>query len=216
VRSWPKALRVLVAAALTLNVLDLTSTLRPSFIDHLRETPPRSDAALWLQLALAVVAAVLLVRAIPALAGTVRALPIPRPATAVLGLFLTVNAVHVALRQEHYPFSNVGMFSSAVPDDLASTPVRSDRRILVLEPTGVRAMSFLLEGTPWFGRYAFDFDYKAGWIMHLYATSYSRALAIVTEVLTAQGLPPPRILQIAWSTATGELIKREAPPAETP
>ena len=100
--------------------------------------------------------------------------------------------------------------------DLASTPVRSDRRILVLEPTGVRAMSFLLEGNPWFARYAFDFDYKAGWIMHLYATSYSRALAVVTDVLVAQGLPPPRIIQIAWSTATGELIRREAPPAGSP
>ncbi len=212
----PKALRGLVAGALTLNVLDLTSTIEPSFIDHLRETPPRSEAALWVQLALAAVAAALLVRALPAIARTVRALPIPRPALVVLGLFLAVDAVHVALRQEHYPFSNVGMFSSAVPDDLAATPIRSNRKILVLEPTGVQAMSFLLEGNPWFARYDFGFDYKAGWIMHLYATSYSRALAIVTEVLVAQGLPPPRIVQVAWSTQTGELIKREPPPAGAP
>ncbi|MEZ4426444.1 MAG: hypothetical protein R3A51_01990 [Nannocystaceae bacterium] len=104
----PRVVSVVVRIVLVVNLLDLTTSI-PSAYNH--AVGERSAAALVVQLALAVVGVIWIVRRLP---GWLRALwraPIPAPARLILGGVLIVQIIYIALKIERYPLTNVGMFT---------------------------------------------------------------------------------------------------------
>jgi hypothetical protein len=196
--------RALALIVLAINFLDVTTSLIPSPADHAIPVPERSTLAWVVQLALVAPLLMWTVRHLPAFVRSIRSLPIPRPALIVLGLFVFIDLAHIALRLEQFPFSPVAMFSSLMPraadDDFVTDGY------VVLHPDGVEHVSFLREGSPLFARHAFDWDYRAGWTMHMYATTHSTARAVVREQMASESLPPPIRARIAYSRSTGRLL----------
>lgn len=197
----------MIVVLLAINALDITTSLIPSPADHLVPVPPRSFAASIVQLALLVPLLLWLARRVPALVATYRGLPIPVLPRAVLSAFFAIALVHVALRHERYPWSPVAMFSSAVKP-IDSKSYSRMGYVIVFNKEAMEAISFLREGNPWFARHRFGFDYKAGWAMHLYAPTTSRARAVLFDQIEREGLPEPIRTSVKYSRIDGHLMLR--------
>ncbi len=100
-------------------------------------------------------------------------LPLPRSTALVLGTWCCIAFIHVSLRQEYFPFSPVAMFSSGVPepqDDYFSR----EGYLEVQEDGGLKPIGFILESSPLFGLHDVPWDYKSGWVFHIYAYGFSQ------------------------------------------
>ena len=171
--SDPKHAPWFVLVILLVSTLDLTTSLLPATADILWPIPPKP---IWLFGIQAMGMLVLLWIGFSwrrVFLNAFRNLPIPRPAAFVLVAWCATACLHVALRQESFPFSPVAMFSSGVPepeDGFLShegyLEVQDDGRLV---PVG-----FLLESSSLFGPHAMPWDYKTGWVFHIYAFGYSR------------------------------------------
>jgi hypothetical protein len=197
-------LRAVVVCGLVLNLLDLTTSLVPAEMDRARPPAPRSLAAWVVQLALlAPLLALVGPRARPFVA-RVRALPVPRPALFALGAFVLVELAHIALRAETYPFSCVGMFSTAVPE-WQNAPMIAPA-YLVADGQRVVVLNFMREGNPFLARYfQREWDYKAAWVMRQYGAGSRVARGIVARRLAERALPPPALADVAVSGTDGRM-----------
>ncbi len=205
----PRAARLALAAALLANALDLSTSLIPAPIDSLAPLPQRPVWLLLLQVALLVP---LLVLAQPVLRRAfrgVRALPLPRPALAVLSTVFVVQGAHVALRMEHYPFSPVIMFSNEVGPLPAGTPWRSVPAALMGPGSRAAYLSFLREGNPLFSRYDLDLDYKAGWVLYMYARELQAPLDEVAAQLDRRGFDRPSLGTAIYRLSDGYVVVRQ-------
>jgi hypothetical protein len=122
----------------------------------------------------------------------------------VLAAFFAVALVHVALRFERYPWSPVAMFSSAVP--VAQGNAFGRMGYVIVRGDNLEAVSFLREGSPWFARHGLGFDYKAGWVMHMYAPTTRKARDVLYERVAREGLPEPVRTRVSYSRADGHLL----------
>jgi hypothetical protein len=199
VRGWASWV---LYGVLTVVTLDLTTSLIPSIADHLQPIAPPSGLSLWLRVLPALFWFVWTAKQSACLAKTCIEIGVPKPAVCVLGAFLLGASVHVVFRMEHYPFSKVGMFSSAVPAQLNEEPVLTQMMLLYQRDGQLHAVSFLREGSPLFGEFGFGWDYKAGWAMHMYALSYSSALDIVVAKLSEHGIT-------AWSRQNASYYRKD-------
>lgn len=211
VPAWLRTALVVVAAA---NLLDITTSLIPSPADHMVPMPQRSPLAWALQLFGLVLFAPWLWRRVPALARTFRALPIAPGPRALLAAFAVIELGHIALRLERFPWSPVAMFSSAVP--VASGDANVRLAYLIAREDEIEAVSMLREGSPWFARHGLGFDYKAGWAMHIYATTHSAARDVLFRRVRAEGLPTPVRAHVRYSRATGRLLASGPTPRAAP
>lgn len=197
-------LRPVLWCLLIANALDITSSLIPTPADHLVPVPSRGPVAWALQLLGAALLVGWLGRVARPLYRRWTALPIPVAARWTLSVYLLVWATHVALRMERFPFSTVAMFSSAYPrSDSGST---SRLGYVIARDQQAEVVSFLREGSPWFARLGFGYDYKAGWAMHLYAPTHSRGRALLQARLAAEHLAPAVRARIIYSRSTGEVL----------
>jgi hypothetical protein len=199
--AWLRTALVVVAAA---NFLDITSSLIPSPADHMVPMPQRSPLEWVVQLLGVVLFVPWLWRRVPALARTYRALPIAPGPRALLAAFVMIELAHIALRFERFPWSPVAMFSSAVP--VVSDDANVRLAYLIAREDEIEAVSMLREGSPWFARHGLGFDYKAGWTMHMYATTHSAARDVLFRRVSEEGLPVPARVHVRYSRATGGLL----------
>ncbi|MCA9603072.1 MAG: hypothetical protein R3A78_15295 [Polyangiales bacterium] len=195
-----RIVRVAVVACLIANCLDLTTSIIASPVDRWYDTPKRAAWEWAIQLALVLPLVLLAARQAPRAVAALRALPVPRNALVVCGLFFALEVGHIALRLETYPFSPVAMYSNAVT---TPPPVVQDTwRYLVIDHSKtLQMLSFERESTA-ASQFLTDFDYRTAAV----ATQYSRTRAVfslVTEQLAAQGLPKPLIVRMPYSTRTG-------------
>jgi hypothetical protein len=208
-RALPAWLRTTLAVVGVVNLLDVTTSLIPSPADHLVPMPQRSPLEWALQLIGIALLLPWLWRRIPRLLAGFRALPIAPGPRAVLGAFVLIELAHVTLRLERFPWSPVAMFSSAVP--YAEDDAYPRMAYLIAREDEIEAVSMLREGSPWFARHDLGFDYKAGWVMHIYATTHSAARDVLVQRVRDEGLPEPVRAHVAYSRATGRLIPHAAP-----
>ena len=188
---WARGLANGAATLAALLALDLSTSLIPSPADHLWPIPAKPAALLLLEAACTLAIAPVAVRGIRVVWRALCAAPIPRAARAILVAWVLVACAHVALRFEHFPFSPVAMFSSAVvprQDDAVEV-----RGYLVEQGSTLVPLSFLREGSGFAGRYGLDWDYKAGWAMSLYAYSHSRARDLLLRELGERGFVAHRV-----------------------
>lgn len=196
----------LLAVGAGLVALDVTTSLIPSFIDaQMQPLPPRGGPGWWVEVGIAALAGAWALRAAPRWARAWRALPIPAGAKIASTLFVLVTAAHVALRTENYPFSNVGMFSQAVPERVSRMTYEARYGVVVPTPRGPRPVNFLREASGLWSRYGLDLDAKAGWLLRFYAAKHPRAFEWVRRVFRAEGLPPPRRCKIVFHRGSGRL-----------
>ena len=206
-----RRLRAVSWVVLAANFVDVTTSLLPSFADHMAPLAPRGAVAWAVQLAGVALFVGLGARHVPRLARALGGLPIPRPALGVLGAFYVVFAGHVALRLENYPFSPAAMFSGVVVG-LSSDNV-STRLVMVIYPEGLDAPGFLHEGaSPWTARHRFVEDYKVGWLLRLNSANFAAVYEHVGRALDAEGFSRHRIVPAAYNARTGRLVRQAAPP----
>jgi hypothetical protein len=186
---------------LVVNALDLATSAIPRHIDEV--SPARSALMLVLQCALLAPLAWRARRLPLVLARRLRALALPRPAAWVLLSFVGIELLHVALRMEIYPFSDVAMFSSLTPSSPAPTFVAN---VYLQANSGeLEIFSFMREGNPWFARH-FDWDYKAAWLMRMYKGTPA-VDAILAEKLRAAGLTPPTFSRVSFRKRDGAIVR---------
>ena len=196
--------RAVLVLVLLANALDLSTSTLPSPADHLFAIPRRELWEWGLQIALLVPLLVLGVRRTPALVEWLRALPVPRVAGGVLAAYFAIACVHVALRLELFPWSPAAMFSSAVAPSAADS--FSHTSYVVVRGSWVEPVSFLREGNAAFQQLGLGFDYKAGWVMRLYAPTHSSARDLLVQLVTARGLPAPRRVKLTYQRSTGRAL----------
>jgi hypothetical protein len=134
----PSALRRLIGAVLVANALDLSTSLLPTFIDGNPSTR-RSPTLMAIQLALVVPLAALAGAGLPRLSRWWRALPIPLVPRTLMSSFLLLQLVHVALRMEIYPFTNVAIFG-----DVVGLPIDPALATVTYEPGDGRIRSIVM------------------------------------------------------------------------
>ena len=129
--------------------LDVTTSLIPSFIDaQMRVLAPRGGLLWWTEVVIALGCAAWFLWKSPSIWRWWTSPPLPKAIDAVCPHHL----VHIALRTEHYPFSNVGMFSQAVPDGHLKARYEAPNAGLTLDwgPTPISFMRRVLcIGRPW-------------------------------------------------------------------
>ena len=196
---------------LVINALDLTNTLIPSPADHLWPIPKRNLFSVIAQ-SLLLIPLVILLRNFPRKAWTaLRNSGAPFAARVCMAAFILVGSVHVALRYESFPFSPVAMFSSGVIPR-TSDGVEAKGYLVVTKSGELAPFRSLLEGGDLFTRYDADWDYKAGWVMHLFGYSFSKAREKVkTVVLEAGDLHVQRTPYI-YHRKTGEILSPKLVP----
>ncbi|HKP57589.1 MAG TPA: hypothetical protein VJV78_12750 [Polyangiales bacterium] len=194
-------LRAVVLAALLVNALDVTTSLIPSPADHLLRPAERSSWEWSLQLLGLLPLLYWLARRLPAAIASYRALPIPAPVRALLGVYFAIACVHVALRAENFPWSPVAMFSSAVPE--AQGESFSYVGYVLTEGRWIKPISFLREGNQLFAEHDLGLDYKAGWAMRLYAPTHSSARDHLTQLLAARRIGKPLRVKLHYHRGTG-------------
>jgi hypothetical protein len=198
----PRPLRIAIGLVLLANALDLTTSLLPTAIDTVRATPARSTIALVAQLALLAPALRWLARRARQGKRWFDSLPIPLAARWVCALVVSVEIAHIALRTERYPFTPVAMFSTAVtePGDTAT-----DRVYVIVRDGKPEVLSFMREGSPFFSRYI-DVDYKAGWLLRMYAPGSSSAYGWVRDRLADAHAPAPFIADVVYRRSDGVIV----------
>jgi hypothetical protein len=199
----------LLAALAVLNLLDLTTSLRPSFADALWPVPPK---AAWLWGAQGAVAVVSLAYAVrrwgKAAVAQWRGLPISLGLRWFLSLWLLAHLSQVALRDEHFPFSSVAMFSSGVSEELATRTVVPTRLVLLRKADGgAEVVDLLAEGMPLAAPHDLGWDYRVGWAMRMYAPGHSRAMRILAQALVGAGHTPPLLVDGAYGL-DGQPVRR--------
>lgn len=194
---WLVWLRRLAIALLVVDALDLTTSAIPALIDQPRAVPPRSPAALLVQLVLLLPLVALLPSALRAAWRRFAALPIPVVARALVAGFVLLELAHVALRAEIYPFSPIAMFSNALPPRRGPTAAARALRL----PGDPEPFGLLRAGSE-LGSRGFDLDYKAAWVLRLYEGSPTID-PVVREQL---GGGHARLERFTFRTADGRIV----------
>lgn len=114
----------------------------------------------------------------------------------------------VLLRTERYPFSNVGMFS-ATPPAAPRAPLTRGPAIAFVRGDAATPVSTLREGSALAALYDTGWDYKAGWVMYMMATTHSRALAHADAVARANGYDRAARVRVVHERSTGRVVAIE-------
>ena len=192
----------LLFVLLTLNTLDLTTTLVPHPFDGWWTTLERPEWCLYIQLPLLMLWCTQSWQRRERLFEWWHSLQIPRVPKLIFAGFVCVVLTHAALRVEHYPFSPVIMFS--VPKDDIRPVSRTRRMVVVDEGQGWRPISLLLEGNPFLSQYLRT-DYKSGWTMRMYASSDVKKANWIAQRLYAAGAPLVGWAEVTYTQATGSV-----------
>lgn len=196
---------------LILSALDLTSTLIPSPADHLWPIPKRKLFSVIAQ-SLLLIPLVIMMRHFPKKAWTaLQTSGAPLAARLCMVAFILVGSSHVALRYESFPFSPVAMFSSGVIPR-TSDGVEAKGYLVVTKSGELTPFRSLLEGGDFFTRYDADWDYKAGWVMHLFGYSFSKAREKVKTVVAEGGDLHVQRTPYIYHRKTGEILSPKLVP----
>ena len=119
-----------------------------------------------------------------------------------MGVFLAIHLLHVAFKFEHFPFTNVGMFTHYAPDFTSSVELR---RVYIVEEGGapevvsIRRMGdYLLAGPD-------AVDHQVALMLIKYRADrgvYDR----IRAGLAAEGHPPPRIVDATLRFVDGRPV----------
>jgi hypothetical protein len=190
---------------LAANALDLTTSAIPTLIDR-APPPPRSAVALVVQLAL-LVPLLWACRSLPRRIGRAwRESPLPWAARCVITTFVALQLLHVALRMENYPFSDVAMFSTL--DRSAQGRLTAMDSYVLDDEHGFEMLRFLREGNPLFARH-FDWDYKAAWLLRMYRGS-PEVDALLTARLRREHRGAPSFRRLALDLRSGKVLSQVA------
>jgi len=145
--------RVVLLSLLVLNALDLTTSIHV-YPEYYNNTPwQRSTAGLAVQLALAAGLAAWLIPQLPAAWRAVRDAPVPLAAKWVCGIVMAVQCLHVGFKEEHFPFSYVGMYSLAAERSDQPLLLQQTRIHAVETEDGLELYPMVREGDLWFAQY---------------------------------------------------------------
>lgn len=187
-------------------LLDLTTSALPSRIDVFGPLPELPLAVRVVELALALALLPLLPSAARVVRACVDRLPIPTSGKLLLGLYLAGALAAVLLREEIYPFSNVGMFSAVPPPTDFDRPRRAPT-IAFEGPAGQVPLSLLREGSSAAATLETGWDYKAGWVMYMYGTAHSKALGHADALARAHGFDRAVRVRAVFDPRTGETLR---------
>lgn len=186
---------------LILNALDFLAS-RDQVLKH-KSYAMASPGWYWLQVALVGVFCLALIWRARRIVGALRLLPIPRAAAVVCGGALVVQCAHIALHQEVFPFSHVGMFNHIMDGSKEYTV--GDVYVV----PGERApVSIYREGDPLFsGPGAIDSRLSWAHQAHRAAHPVREQLA---EAARERGKPAPKRSSVRFSVSDGRVVEVEA------
>jgi hypothetical protein len=190
-------------------LLDLTTSAVPSFIDVFGPVP----ATPWPVRAVEVLLLGLGLpgwrRALAPLPGALRSLPGSRVGLLLMAVYLLGASAAVVLRTELFPFSNVGMFSAVPARPVDMDEPRREASVVLVSPAGVQPISVLREGTAFAADFDTGWDYKAGWVMYMFGTADSHALAEATRVARLHGAQRAVRALVRVDPRTGKVLAVE-------
>ena len=187
---------------LTLNVLDLSTTLMPHEFDGWWTDLNRPVWLWYVQGPIALLWVIQCWRIRKSVLEWWTSLSVPRTPKWFFTLFVMTVLGHAMLRVEHYPFSPVIMFSVPKSED---QPTKRTRRMMVIDSgEGWQPISLLLEGNPFLSQYLHT-DYKAGWTMRMYASSNESKANWIAQKLYLAGAPLVGWAEVTYARATGKV-----------
>lgn len=174
------AARGLLASGLVLCAVDFGSELGWGEFGH--GYSERSTLQWTLELVLLTLGLFWVARSIPRWSSRLLALPIPRPAFAVLGLVSLIEVGHIFIQSESFPFSNVGMFQYAVPPKAHLHGFAKEWYVLEQKGAPMTSVSLFREGGgPLFRRYG-DWDARTAWLVRAHR-QHPRSRSLLSQLV---------------------------------
>ena len=198
-------------ALLSISALDLTTSLIPSPADHLWPIPERTPLRMTLQWLLMIPLLIMIRRLPQRVWSAVARSGASLTARICMLAFVCIAAIHVSIRHESFPFSPVTMFSSGV-SPRTSDGVETDGYLVVTKSGDLKPFRSLLEGGDWFARYNTDWDYKSGWVMHLFGFSFSMAREQIARTVIRSGDQYVHRTPYVYHRGTGEILSPKLAP----